>query len=79
VGGAWRKGWPSLEGCQKKESWPSWGKRGSWSRESLLLEGIYNGCTGCVHAPPPLLAAHPKFLIKLPHFSISLRDFGFFW
>jgi hypothetical protein len=36
------------------------------------------GEAGCIHAPPPFLAAPPKFLMELHHFSISLKDFSFF-
>jgi hypothetical protein len=38
---------------------------------SLALEGVYNGCMGWIHAPPPPLAAPPNFLWKsiiLPYF-----------
>jgi hypothetical protein len=44
------------------------GRGGVWRR----------GCMGWIHAPPPLLAAPPKLLLKLDHFSISFGDFSFF-
>jgi hypothetical protein len=57
----------------KEESW----EVGGAGRGEVQLEGVYSGCMGWVHVPPPPLAA-PKLLLKLYDFSISFGDFSFF-